>query len=66
MTLLFLPAKAFMQRILFDPVFWAELEQKLFSYYFEHFIKFASAKLFDLNCLPTETVKSYAQQFWIK
>ena len=46
-TLLFLPAKAFMQRILFDPVFWAELEQKLFSYYFEHFIKFASAKLFN-------------------
>ena len=37
----------YVQRILFDPVFWAELEQKLFSYYFEHFIKFASAKLFD-------------------
>ena len=37
----------YVQRILFDPVFWAVLEQKLLSYYFEHFIKFASAKLFD-------------------
>ena len=37
----------YVQRLLFDSVFWAELEQKLFSYYFEHFIKFASAKLFD-------------------
>ena len=41
----------YVQCILFDPVFWAELEQKLLSYYFEHFIKFASAKLFDWNCL---------------
>lgn len=37
----------YVQHILFDPVFWAGLKQKLLSYYFEHFIKFASAKLFD-------------------
>ena len=35
----------------FDPVFRAVLEQKLPSYYFEHFIKFASAKLFYWKCL---------------
>ena len=34
----------YVQRILFDPVFRAGLKQKLLSYYFEHFIKFASAK----------------------
>lgn len=39
----------YVQHILFDPVFWAGLKQKLLSYmyYFEHFIKFASAKLSD-------------------
>ena len=35
----------YVQRITFDPVFRAELNQKLVSYYFSHFIKFASAKL---------------------
>ena len=40
----------YIQRILFDPVFWAGLKQKLLSYYFEHFLKFASAKLFEGNC----------------
>ena len=28
-----------------DTVFWARLKQKMLSYYFERFIKFASAKL---------------------
>ena len=34
----------YVQHILFDPVFWAGLKQKLLSYmyYFEHFIKFAA------------------------
>lgn len=40
----------YVQRITFDPVFWAELNQKLVSYYFTHFIKFASAKLCQVNC----------------
>ena len=40
----------YVQRITFDPVFWAELNQKLVSYYFNHFIKFASAKLCQVNC----------------
>lgn len=40
----------YVERILCDPVFWAGLKQKLLSYYFEHFIKFASAKFFDGNC----------------
>ena len=40
----------YVQRILFDPVFWTGLKQKLLSYYFEHFIEFASAKLFDGDC----------------
>ena len=29
----------------YDPGFWAEQGQKLLSYYFEHFFKFAYAKL---------------------
>ena len=40
----------YVQRITFDPVFWAELNQKLVSYYFSHFIKFAFAKLCQVNC----------------
>lgn len=41
----------YIQRILFDPVFWAGLKQKLLSYYFEHhFLQFASAKLLEGNC----------------
>ena len=35
----------------YDPGFWAEQGQKLLSYYFQHFIKFAWAKLFNWNCL---------------
>ena len=30
------------ERIAFDPAYWAELRQKLASYYFAHFIKHAS------------------------
>ncbi|XP_073237731.1 uncharacterized protein [Porites lutea] len=40
----------YVQRIPFDPVFWAGLEQKLLSYYFDHFITFASAKFFQGSC----------------
>ena len=40
----------YVQRIPFDPVFWAGLEQKLLSYYFYHFITFASAKFFQGSC----------------
>ena len=40
----------YVQRITFDPVFWAELNQKLVSNYFNHFIKFAFAKLCQVNC----------------
>ena len=29
---------------------WAELNQKLVSYYFKHFLKFASSKLCQVNC----------------
>ena len=35
----------YVQRITHDPVFWTELNQKLVSYYFTHFIKFASVIL---------------------
>ena len=35
----------------YDPGFWTEQVQKLLSYYFEHFIKFAYAKLFNWNCV---------------
>ena len=34
--------------------FWTEQVQKLLSYYFEHFIKFAYAKLFNWNCLKNK------------
>ena len=40
----------YVQRITFDPIVWAELNQKLVSYYFIHFIKFASAELCQGNC----------------
>ena len=40
----------YVQHIPFDPVFWAGLEQKLLSYYFYHFITFASAKFFQGSC----------------
>ena len=40
----------YVQRIPFDPTFWRDLKQKLLSYYFTHFIKFASAKMHDGNC----------------
>ena len=40
----------YVQRIPFDPIFWRNLKQKLLSYYFTHFIKFASAKKHDGNC----------------
>ena len=29
------------ERVLFDPLYWQELERKLLYYYYEHFIKFA-------------------------
>ena len=40
----------YVKRIPFDPVFWAGLEQKLLSYYFDHFIEFASAKFWQGSC----------------
>ena len=40
----------YVQRMPFDPTFWRDLKQKLLSYYFTHFIKFASAKMHDGNC----------------
>ena len=40
----------YVQRIPFNPDFWAELHQELVSYYFNHFIKFASAKLLLGSC----------------
>ncbi|KAL9967600.1 hypothetical protein ACROYT_G025862 [Oculina patagonica] len=40
----------YVQRIPFDPVFWAQLQQKLYSYYFDHFIQFASAQFFQGSC----------------
>ena len=54
------------QRIPFDPVFWESLKQKLMSYYFTHFIKFASAKHYhgdcpvgsDNSCLVLQTVNA--------
>ena len=39
--------------ITYDPGFWAEQGQKLLSYHFEHFIKFAHAMLFNWNCLAS-------------
>ena len=42
----------------YDPGFWAEQGQKLLSYYFEHFIKFAYAKLFNWNCLASSNSDS--------
>ena len=51
----------YVQYILFDPVFWAGPEQKLLSYYFEHFITFASTKLFIVRQITTVIVKYCAQ-----
>ena len=39
--------------ITYDPGFWTEQGQKLLSYHFEHFIKFAHAMLFNWNCLAS-------------
>ena len=40
----------YVQRKPFDPMFWRNLKQELLSYYFTHFIKFASAKFHEGNC----------------
>lgn len=40
----------YVQIILFDPMFWENLKQKLVMYYFTHFIKFASPKRYHGNC----------------
>ena len=41
----------YVQRIPFNPEFWEDLKQKLVSYYFNHFIKFAAAnQLYQGNC----------------
>lgn len=40
----------YVQRVPFNPDFWTELPQKLVSYYFNHFSKFASAKRFHGSC----------------
>lgn len=45
----------YVQRIPFNRDFWAELHQKLVSYYFNHFIKIASAKHFHSNCQVNNT-----------
>ena len=42
--------------------FWTEQVQKLLSYYFEHFIKFAYAKLFNWKCL--ENNNSDCEVLW--
>ena len=34
---------SYIERIAFDPVYWGNLENELLQYYFEHFLKFASA-----------------------
>ena len=41
--LLSTPVKASIERIAFDPVYWENLKSDLLRYYFEHFLKFASA-----------------------
>ena len=40
----------YVRRVLFNRHFWTELHQKLVSYYFNHFSKFASAKRFHGSC----------------
>ena len=35
----------YIERIAFGPVYWGNLKNELLRYYFEHFLKFASADL---------------------
>ena len=53
----------YVQRIPFDPMFWRNLKQKLLSYYFTQFIKFASAKMHDGKCQVVSADSCMALQY---
>lgn len=37
----------YIEQIAFDPVYWGNLKNELLRYYFEHFLKFASADFYN-------------------